>query len=113
MQAVGKINIKGGVITRQDVRLTRDLKDMSFIYLSLALAILFIVVASFYIWCRLTVVNTAYDISMLHSERSVLVESNKRLKMDLSRLKSPKRIEEIALKQGLVYPGSDQVIVVK
>lgn len=98
-------------LTQQDVRVRRNLRDMSFIYLSVVLVFCFIAVVSVFLWSRLTVVNTGYEISRANSERNMLLEQNKRLRLELHKLKSPERIEKIAAGElQLGHPASGQII---
>lgn len=111
-QLLGRATYRG-VLKTQDVKLRRDLRDMSFIFLALTAAVIVIAVAFFYLWCRLTVVNTGYDLSMLHASRSSLIDTNKRLRLQVSELRSPARIEREAKLIGLDYPSVTQVVRIK
>ncbi len=95
----------------QDVKLKRDLRDMRFLYTALLAVFLCVAVLFVYLWSRLMVVNIGYEISRADLERGALVEQNRRLRLDLERLKSPGRIEAMALRElGLVHPKKEQVI---
>ena len=75
------------------------------------IALLFIL---FYLWSRLIVVSLGYEIAKANKERVELMADNKRLKLENLSLKSPQRIEAIALDRlGLIYPKREQVIIVK
>ncbi|MEK7774221.1 MAG: cell division protein FtsL [Deltaproteobacteria bacterium] len=104
-----------GVLVGQDVRARRNLKDMSFLYLSvLASACVVAVIVFAFLWSRLMVVNTGYEISRANAERAALIERNKRLRIEFMKLKSPERIEKIASGElDLINPGSGQIITVK
>lgn len=103
-----------GVLKGQNVKIRRDLKDMSFLYRSLIALFILLFVLSIYLWSRLMVINIGYDISSLNSEYYELKESRKRLTLELRRLKSPERIEKIARTElGLVYPTGRQVQRIK
>jgi len=102
------------VLSSQDVRARRDPRDMRFFYSTLLAVFVFTAVLFLYIWTRLTVVNTGYDISKANSSRLGLIEKNRRLKIEFVRLKSPERIERIAREDvGLSYPAGEQVIKVR
>jgi cell division protein FtsL len=102
------------VLKRQSVKARRDLKDMSFLYLSIFAAVLIAAVISGYLAGRLTYVNTGYEISSINRERSVLEERNKRLRVEIEGLRSPERIERIASRElGLGYPTSNQVVRIR
>lgn len=103
-----------GVLTTQDVRVRRNLRDMSFLWGSLAAALMFVAVLFIYLWCRLTVVDIGYEISKANSIRDGLIEQNRRLRIEYMRLKSPERIERIASKElNLVHPSNAQIISIK
>jgi cell division protein FtsL len=109
----GKFTLPG-VLNVQSVRIRRDLRDLRFMYLALLTAVLCVAVLFVYLWSRLTVVNTAYEISRAKAARSVLAEQNNRLRIEHLRLKSPERIEGMAARElGLVHPGPEQVIRIK
>lgn len=110
-----KMSLGSGVLVGQDIKLRRNLRDMSFIYLSVlgAFAAVAVVVFAF-LWSRLMVVNTAYEISKANSERSALIEQNKRLRIEFMGLKSPERIEKMAREElQLVNPSSEQIVTVR
>ncbi len=104
-----------GVLVGQDIRARRNLKDMSFLYLSVLASVGVVAVIVFaFLWSRLMVVNTGYGISKANAERAALIEQNKRLRIEFMKLKSPERIEKIASGElDLVHPGSGQIITVK
>jgi len=104
------INTSAAVRT-QRIRGKNDIKRPAYILL-LLLSILSIVFAViFYIWIRLEVIKLGYDISAANREQVRLVQKNKELRISLSDLRSPKRIEKIAWDRlGLHYPKADEVI---
>ena len=102
-----------GVLIGQDVKAKRNPKDMSFLYVSVLAATAAVLIIFAFLWSRLMVVNTAYEISMANSARSGLIEQNKRLKLEYMRLKSPERIERLATELGFANPTSEQVVVLK
>lgn len=103
-----------GVLNIQAVKVRRDLRDMRFLYTALIALVLCVSVLFVYLWSRLTVVNTAYEISKANLLRDDLIERNNRLRIEHLRLKSPERIEGIATnKLNLVHPGAEQVIRIK
>ncbi len=109
-----RMGLSTGVLTGQDVRVRRNLRDMRFFYTA-ALTSFAVVIAIFaFLWSRLTVVNTGYEISRANSVRSALSEQNKRLRIEFMKLKSPERIERIASTElDLVHPTGEQIIKIK
>ncbi len=97
----------------QKVKARRSPRDMRFISSAFLVSLAIMGVLFFYIWCRLTVVSMGYEISKANMERNALVERNRRLKIDFLELKSPQRIERIAINElGLVHPSEGQIIKV-
>ncbi len=65
-----------------------------------------------YVWCRVQVVHLGYSLSDAHRQHTELMNDNKKLHLELARLKAPKRVERIAIqKLGLRYPTKDQIVV--
>ncbi|MFQ5735347.1 MAG: hypothetical protein ACE5GY_00615 [Thermodesulfobacteriota bacterium] len=103
-----------GLLIGQDVRVRRDVKDLGFLYLSVASAFVLICVALLFLWCRMTVVNTGYEISKANTARAGLIDRNKRLRLEFMKLKSPERIEKIASSElGLVHPTGGQIVNIR
>ena len=74
---------------------------------------LFIAELLFYTWCRVQSIQTRYEISELKDRQQQLVAHRDSLKIELARLKSPKRIAKIAEQQlGLITPTSKQLIII-
>ncbi len=103
-----------GVLKSQGVKSRRNLRDTGFLYTAVLAVFILIAVFFFYIWCRLTFVSTGYEMSRANAERNVLLEKNRRLRLDFMRLKSPERIERIATRDlGLVHPMGSQIVRIK
>jgi cell division protein FtsL len=67
-----------------------------------------------YIWLHVQEVNLAYDIATAQKQKGELLEINKKLLIQLANLKSPGRIEGIALtKLGLRTPEKGQIEILK
>ena len=110
---VKKIDMTG-VLTGQDVRIRRNLKDMSFIYIAVLGFFFIVAVASVFLWSRLMIVNIGYDISRGNANRATLTEQNKRLRVEYMKLKSPERIEKIATEElALSHPTGEQIVNLK
>ena len=75
--------------------------------------VLFISELFTYTWCRVQCVKTGYGISKETDKNLKLTALQKNLKVEIARLKSPKRIAKIASQQlGLVMPKPGQVIII-
>lgn len=67
--------------------------------------------AMMHVATRHAVIELGYEISKEQEIRDQLASSNKALRIEISTLKSPKRLEMIAEKElGLVKPGPEQVV---
>jgi len=75
--------------------------------------VLFISELFIYTWCRVQCVKTGYEISKETDKNLKLTALQKNLKIEIARLKSPKRIAKIASQQlGLIMPKPGQVIII-
>ncbi len=85
--------------------------DLHFVFETFIVLIIILFVVSAYIWSRLEVVRYGYDIPIVTKERSILEEENKRLRLKVMALRSPKRIEKIVMgEMGLTYPSREDII---
>jgi cell division protein FtsL len=67
-----------------------------------------------YIWLHVQTVQFSYDIGTAQKQKKELLETNKKLRIQLANLKSPERIERIALTQlGLKPPEKGQIEILK
>ncbi len=99
------------VIRTQRIMGKSDIRRPAYI-LFLFISILSVVFAFiFYIWIRLEVIRAGYDIAAAHKEQVRLVQENKELRIAVSDLRSPKRIERIARDRlNLHYPKAEEVV---
>ncbi|PTL36416.1 hypothetical protein CLG94_05140 [Candidatus Methylomirabilis limnetica] len=67
-----------------------------------------------YVWQPIQVVRLGYQVEGLAGERADLIRQQKELRLEVARLKSLRRVEEIARGQlGLISPKPGQVIVLE
>ena len=98
----------------QRVRAGKIVDVTHFLFITIVAAVVIITVLSTHLWSRLAVVNLSYEISTLNRQRTTFKEENKRLRLAVLALKSPKRIERIARDDlGLVYPSGKQILYVR
>lgn len=72
-----------------------------------------ILLCLFSIWARLQVLGLGYDINTLKQRQDALEEDHKRLRLELSILKSPVRLEKIFGESArLTLPNQTQIIKV-
>jgi cell division protein FtsL len=94
-------------------RRKKKARNPKLLAVSLIIMGLFIAELLFYTWCRVQSIQTRYEISELKDRQKQLVAHQDSLKIELARLKSPKRIAEIAEQQlGLITPTSKQLIII-
>ena len=74
---------------------------------------LFIGELFFYTWCRVQSIQVRYEISELTADQARLLMLQDNLKIELARLKSPRRIAKIAKEQlGLILPTNKQLMLI-
>lgn len=79
-----------------------------FVLLSFFIAELF-----FYTWCRVQYVRIGYEITKETKNNQRIITLQNKLKIELARLKSPKRLAEIASRKlNLKTPTPKQVIII-
>lgn len=67
-----------------------------------------------YIWSRVQVIQSGYDINRLKNERTSLKNENQRLEMELSLLESPKRLKKIAGENlGMALPDGGRIVEIQ
>ena len=67
-----------------------------------------------YTWCRVQCTQVGYEISRASGEQEKLTVVQKKLQVELARLKSPERLAKIAESYlGLKMPSSRQVVIIE
>jgi cell division protein FtsL len=75
---------------------------------------LLVVVLLFSAWQTLELVLHGYEVQRLERDRASEEEVNRHLRLEIETLRSPKRIEEMAIKDlKLIAPDHDQAIVIE
>ena len=73
--------------------------------------VIFITELLVYTWSRLQCIQAGYGISNETGKQKELIAIQKNLKIELARLKSPKRISKIAKERlGMAPPSPEQII---
>ena len=76
--------------------------------------LLLIVGSLFFVWSRIKVIQLGYEVSNAMKEGRTLVETNKKLRLEIATLKSYARIEKLATEElGMSKPKPEQVIVIR
>ena len=65
------------------------------------------------VWSNFEVTQRGYDISQLKDEEMRLMDTNRKLRLELSILQSPHNLESLANKLGLKQPSPEQIIVLR
>jgi cell division protein FtsL len=60
---------------------------------------------------RLEVTQEGYQLSALNAETRQLLETNRRLKLEIAQLSSRERLRALALKEGMAPASSSQVVI--
>jgi len=88
--------------------------NRNLIFVALVVALTFIGCSLFSVWAHHQVISLGYQISQASQEEQDLLKENKKLRLELAALKSPQRIEDIALKElGFTSPQKEQLIIVR
>lgn len=89
---------------------TTGIRYSTFIIISLLL----MAVALLYVWSHTHMTQLEYKVAEEMNKQEMLLEEQKRLKVEYATLKSPQRIETIARdKLHMSYPERDQVVIIK
>lgn len=97
-------------VRRQPTFSPLDKSRRTFLGAFLTMIVLTSTCAVFYIGTHVQAVNLGYKLSQELQKKESLIEENKRLDLEIARLKSPTRIEEEAKEVfGLVLPKTQQV----
>ena len=83
-------------------------------HLAVVVTLVFIGCSLFSVWAHHQIISLGYEISQVSHEEQDLLKENKRLRLELAALKSPKRIQNLALKElGFINPQKEQLIIVR
>lgn len=89
----------------------RPITEARMLPIGIALLLFLTPWAMFHVWTRHMVTEMGYSLSEQQKTKDRLLSDNKALRLEISTLKSSKRLELIAEKQlGLASPKPDQVV---
>jgi cell division protein FtsL len=81
---------------------------------SVGVAVFLVLVLLFSAWQHFELLRHGYQIEEMQRERATEEEAGRRLRLEIDSLRSPKRIEALALEQlHLVSPSRDEAIVIE
>ena len=82
------------------------------IFLVIFMLFLFMGSSIGYVWSNFERTQIGYDLSQLKKEEMRLREINRKLRLELAILKSPQRLESLAIeKLGLKQPSPEQIVL--
>lgn len=94
-------------------KLRKDNRKLKTMAIWMMLMLFFISELLLYTWCRVQCVGIGYEISTAAKHQKELTALRSNLKVELTSLKSPARIAEIAKNQlGLTTPKPKQMITI-
>ena len=80
----------------------------------IVVAVSLMLVALIYVGSHIRMTQLEYEIAAALNMKEKLLEEQNQLKLEFATLKTPKRIEGIAMKKlQMVYPGNEQLIVLR
>lgn len=86
-------------------------EPIRFIHFLVALFLLILLAGISHVWVNFKRTQTGYELSQLKREIARAEEYNRKLKLEIAYLKSPKHLEDKAIKElGLRYPSPKQVV---
>ncbi|RLC25908.1 MAG: hypothetical protein DRH56_05255 [Deltaproteobacteria bacterium] len=101
------VRVKNSRARRRTFHITRRQ-----VFLVIALLFLFMGTGIGYVWSNFERTQIGYDLSQLRREEMRQKEINRKLRLELALLKSPQKLESIAVRRlGLRQPSSEQIII--
>lgn len=111
MNRVSTYSFGGYPIAQKRAFTKADAMKARLLYKALLLGVFAVSLALFCIWTRTQVVHMGYEINALKSRQNEYRTVNRQLQMELSLLKSPKRLEEtVGKKLGMRTPSQNQIV---
>ena len=103
------VRIHNARTRRKKLRLTRKQ-----VFITILLLCLFMGSGIGYVWCNFEGTRLGYDLSELKTEEMRLQEINRRLKVELATLRSPEKLETIAVRNlGMSHPTPEQIVTLR
>ena len=104
---------------KKDVRnnpIVRELDEARHrqLWRSAALGAVLVLVLLFSAWQHFELIHHGYVMEQLHQQKAAEEEIRRRLRLEIEALSSPRRIEEVAIKElRMVEPARDNAIVIE
>ncbi len=94
-------------------KMKKNFRELKLTGVWFVLLSIFIIELFSYTWCRVQCVRIGYEITEEINNNQKIITLQNKLKIELARLKSPKRLAEIAsYKLNLTRPTPKQVIII-
>ena len=94
-------------------RAQKNIRKLKLTGVWLVLLSIFIAELFSYTWCRVQCVRIGYEITKEINNNQRIITLQNKLKIELARLKSPKRLAEIASRKlNLTRPTPKQIIII-
>ena len=101
-------------VRRQPIARKKAAAGRRYLRQAMSLLAVIVLVALFLVWARIQVIQLGYEVSRLRKEVRDLAQHRDLLKAEVARLKSPERLEEIAISRfGMRLPMGDEVVVLR
>jgi cell division protein FtsL len=95
------------------VKRKKKIDRIRFIHFLTALFLIVLLAGIFHVWVNFKRTQTGYELSQLKREIEKEEEYTRKLKLEIAYLKSPKHLEDRAVKEfGLRHPSPEQVVYV-
>lgn len=102
----------GGHSVRRQTAVTKwDFFKTRLVFRLIVLGAFMVGLSLFYIWSRVQIVQTGYEINEIKKQQRILLEEGKKFQMELSLLKSPERVKKVAENtHGMIMPSQNDII---
>jgi cell division protein FtsL len=84
------------------------------LWISVAIGAILVVALLFTAWQHLELLRHGYQLEQLQRQRGAEEEAGRRLRLEIAALRSPKRIEKLAIERlHLIAPSRDEAVVLE
>lgn len=97
-------------IERAQSAVERAAGELTPVVLALLLVAPVVCAALFYVWSHVATVRLGYEMSESSDEHRALLEENRALRIEVSSLKAPERLKQLAAEYQLSAPRPEQIV---
>lgn len=102
------------LLTQQGIAMKAAAERRRLIRKAVVLLVFVLVSALFCVWSRVKIIQLGYEISALKSQEEELSKKESHLELEVEALRSPKRLEKVAIEVlGMHPPAGDEIVFVK